>query len=327
MKVPDYIRGSIAPTFTVFKDDGALDDAGQRRFMDFLFERGAISAFFVRSGMGQMYAFDKEDVKRIARNVCPHMKGKAPVLIGCSGIWDRNYDKRPDPDVYLSDAIELSRYAADLGADGVVHTMPEALLPRDGESVDDLIMRYFTAVCEAVPEAPVLIYQAPNTREEYCVTQERIARLADLDNLVGMKVSSVNGHYIFDLIRAVRGKTFGFIVGAETVFYAGLVAGARACIGQGAALNPQIIQAVLDRFLEGDIEGAAQAQEDVNELVNICPNAVDFMKRYATEHGCAVGLHARSAGGNPYMKDRVLMSDADYLAYKARYDELLERYL
>lgn len=327
MKVPDYIRGSIAPTFTVFKDDGALDDAGQRRFMDFLFERGAISAFFVRSGMGQMYAFNKEDVKQITRNVCPHMRGKAPVLIGCSGIWDRNYDKRPDPGVFLSDAIELSRYAADYGADGVVHTMPEALLPHDGESIDDLIMRYFTAVCEAVPETPVLIYQPPNTREEYCVTQERIARLADLGNLVGIKVSSVNGHYIFDLIRAVRGNMFGFIVGAETVFYAGLVAGARACIGQGATLNPQIIQAVLDRFLEGDIEGAAQAQEDVNELVNICPNAVDFMKRYATEHGYAVGLHARSAAGNPYMNDRVPMSDADYFAYKARYEELLERYL
>lgn len=327
MQVPSYICGSIAPIFTIFHEDGSLDDAGQRRFLDFLLKRGSISAYFIRSGMGQMYAFEKEDVKQIARNACQHMKGKAPVLIGCSGIWDRNYDKRPDPDVFLSDAIELSRFAADLGADGIVHTMPEALLPRDGESYDDLNLRYFTAICEAVPQTPVLLYQPPNTQDAYCVNQNTIAQIADIDNLVGMKVSSANGHYIFDLIRTVKGKSFGFIVGAETVFYAGLFAGARACIGQGTTLNPQMIQAVLDRFLEGDIEGTAQAQQDVNELVNICPNSVDFMKRYATEHGYPVGLHARSVGNNPYMKNRVPITEAEYAAYKARYEELLSRYL
>ncbi len=325
MQVPDYVYGSIAPTFTVFNDDATLDSDGQRRFLDFMLESGAISAFFVRSGMGQMYTFDVEDTKELARTACGHLAGKAPALVGCSGIWNRDYDNRPDSKVFQAQALELSRFSEDLGADGVVHTIPEALVPEAGEAMGDLIVRYFTTICEAV-RCPVLFYQPPGTREEYCLTPETLARLADIDNLVSGKVSSNDAYYLFELIRAVEGKDFGFIVGAETAFYAGLVAGAKACIGQGATVNPQTIKAVADRFLAGDLAGAVKAQEDTNLLVRECPNAVDFTKMYATEKGYPVGLRARSMSSNPYLKDREPLSRGEYEAFKVVYEETMAAY-
>jgi 4-hydroxy-tetrahydrodipicolinate synthase len=325
MQVPKFVYGSIAPTFTAFNQDGSLDDAGQRNLVDFMLEFKAIDAFFIRSGMGQMYTFEVDDVKQLAKNLCAHMAGKAPVLVGCSGVWDRNYERRPDPAVYVQQAIELGKFAEGAGADGVVYTIPEGLVPAEGEPMDDFLVKYFTTVCGAV-SCPVFFYQPPGTRQEYCVTPETLARLADIDNLVGGKVSTNDGYYLFRLIRAVRDKEFGFICGAETAFYAGLMAGARACIGQGTTVNPQVIRAVVDRFVAGDFDGAVQAQEDTNLLVEKCPNAVDFFKRYATEKGFPVGPYARSLASNPYVQNRSVLADEDYQAYKKIYEGIVARY-
>ena len=109
MKVPDHIRGSISPTFTAFNEDGTLDDQGQRNFLDFLEQQGGISAYFIRAGMGQMYSFSIDDVKQLTTNVCTHLKGKKPVLVGCNGAWNRDYTKRPDPHVFIQQGIELGK--------------------------------------------------------------------------------------------------------------------------------------------------------------------------------------------------------------------------
>lgn len=144
--IPIYARGCIAPTFSIFRSDLSFDPDGQRRFLDFLLDRGGISAFFVRSGMGQMFTFSYEDVQAMARTACSHLKGRAPVLVGTTGIWDRDRTHYPDPAVFVSEAVELSRYAEEQGADGVVHTIPEAILPRDGQTEADVILEYFETV-------------------------------------------------------------------------------------------------------------------------------------------------------------------------------------
>jgi len=125
--IPKFVRGSIAPVFTAFHEDGRLDDDGQRSILSWLAGTKAVSAFFVRSGMGQMFSFSYEDVRQIAKTVCEHRAGNVPILVGATGIWDRNRDQYPDPEVFMRQAVELSKYAEDMGASGVVHTIPEAV--------------------------------------------------------------------------------------------------------------------------------------------------------------------------------------------------------
>jgi len=326
MEVPTFVKGAIAPTFTVFKEDGSLDDEGQRRLMDFLLERGGISVFFIRSGMGLMYTFSMDDTRQLANNICPYMKGKAPVLVGCSGIWDRNYDRRPDPQVYIEQGIELGKFAIDVGADSLVYTIPEALLPEAGETHQQVIERYFRTICEAV-NGPVFLYQPPGTLKEYEMAPDTLERLADIDNFVGGKFSTADGFYTYELIRAVRDKVFGYIIGNETLYYAGLVLGARACIGQGTMLNPQLVKAAYERYRSGDHAGMLHAQDVINTLVKAIDNPVDFLKMYATDKGYNVPLHNRSQSSNPYMSDRDPITREEYAAYKAVYETEVASYL
>ncbi len=326
MDVPKFVQGAIAPTFTVFTENGALDDAGQRRFMDFLLKSEAISAFFVRSGMGLMYTFSMDDTKQIARNVCAHLDGAAPVLVGCCGIWDRNYDKRPDPHLYIEQGIELGNYAIELGAVGAVYTMPEALEPHPGESGQEMIERYFNAICDGV-DGPVFVYQPPGTLKDYEMAPETLARLAGIKNFLGGKFSTLDGQYTYELTRAVRGKSFGYIIGCESMFYAGLFLGARACIGQGATVNPQIIKAMLERYRSGNYSGVLRAQDAINTLVSQSVNCVDFLKMYATEKGYPTPLYTRSQRSNPYMTDREPITREEYSSFKVLYETELMPYL
>lgn len=325
MLIPSFLYGSIAPTFTIFKENGEIDLDGQSRLFDYMLERGGISAFFVRSGMGQMYTFSFEEVRAIAELACKKVRGYSAVLVGCSGIWDRNFEKRPPRERYIRESVELCKYAKDVGADGVVLTIPEAIAPENDESFADVIISYFEKVCAEV-DLPVLFYQPPITAKEYCLTPEIISRLAKIDNLVGGKVSTSDGGYFFDLAYAVRNENFSLIVGNETIFYAGVLLGCKACIGQGATMNPKVINAVVEKYSKGDIEGALSAQSDVNILVRECKNAVEFFKRYITEKGYEVSIFPRRAEANPYIDQKNTLTLEEYERFKEIYESILAKY-
>lgn len=327
--VPEYVHGPIANVFTVFHDDGTLDDEGQRHFLDALLATESISAYFVRSGMGQMYSFEFEDVKQIAQNACKHLEGLAPVLVGTSGIWDRNPDRLPDREVYTQQAVDLSKYAQDVGAAGVVLTIPDALGVRNGETAEEVSLRYFETVAASVT-IPIFLYQ-PGTPKPFRVTPEAIRLYADIPGVKGIKVSTAEAGYILDLCYMIAGhEDFAFITGNETAFYTGLCVGSRAVIGQGACVNPAILRAVQDRFEQGDHAGAIEAQYSTNLLVRKAKCTVEFFKRYLNEKGYRMGTKGRPSKFVLYQdKEKVkeVLSEEDYQSYKRLLESELAKYV
>ena len=322
---PDFIHGPISNVFTAWHDDGRFDETGQRNFLQFLTRTGAISAYFVRSGMGQMYSFEYEDVKAITRVAMDALPKSNPVIVGSAGIWDHNLDRRPDPAHFTRQAIELSRYAESQGVAGVVHTMPEAILPVGRETEADVILRYFETVCEAV-SIPTIAYQPPLTTEPYRVNVDLVQRMGDIPNLCAMKLSTDDAQYLCDVGWATRGKNFTLIAGSETGFYAALCAGAEACIGQGSTMYPQLLALLQERFEAGDMDQVIEIQRSINRLCQECTSPVQFMKRYSTEHGFPVGLEPRPVGENPYMNNPAPLTDEAYETYKTLLESELARF-
>lgn len=265
--------------------------------------------------MGQMYTYSYEDVKAMATTACAHLAGVAPVVVGTTGIWERNLDRRADRATFIREAVELSQFAEEAGAAATVHTLPEAILPEPGETPVDVTLWYFEAVSEATTK-PILIYQPPPMSAEYCVTVESIRLLAEIPRVRGIKVSTRDAQYILNLTWAVRDTELAFISGNECAFYAGLCSGSQAVIGQGCCINPTVLKAVQDRFDAGDYAGAVDAQRSANYLVETSKGPVEFLKRYAAEKGCGVQPYGRSAGSNPYATDPEPLSDEDYARYK-----------
>ena len=317
--IPQYISGSIAPVFTAFAEDLSLDEDGQRRLLDYMLEKGGISAYFLRSGMGQMYTFSVEEVRQMTRLGCEHLRGKAPVLIGCAGVWDRDRARRPEREIYIRQCLELGKYALDQGADGVVYTIPEALETRNGETHADVVLDFFERIAAEL-SGPILIYQPPGTQQEYCVTAPLMRDLAALPGIRGIKLSTSDGEYVCTIGEALEGTETALICGCETVFYAALLAGARAAIGQGASLNPRHLNAIQDRMHAGDVAGAMAAQRRTNLLCREARNPVAFFKRYVSEKGYAVPPYARILENNPYVTNPAPLDDNEYARFKMLFE-------
>lgn len=323
--IPSFVHGPIAPVFTAFNQDGSFDEKGQREFLAFLMERGGIAAYFLRCGMGQMYAFQYDEVKQIAKAAREQL-GSLPLIVGTTGIWDRNRDKLPDPGVFLRQAIELSQYAESVGVDGVVHTIPEGLQRNENETPAEATLRYFEAVTKAI-KVPVFIYQPPATSPEYMVTPESIRELSDLPQMSGIKCSTADAHYLTNLAWALRDKDFALVTGNETAFLCGLGLGSPAVIGQGSTVNPQLLRVVQDRYEAGDFAGALEAQRSVNLLCEKAVNPTEFFKRYAAEKGYEVQPYARTMGSNPYEKQTPQeLTQERYDGYKQLLEQELARF-
>lgn len=317
-----WVRGPILNVFTAFDADGRLDVAGQRNLFAFSEQSGVISAYFVRSGMGQMYAYEAADVELMARLAAEHFGGTARFLLGAAGIWDRNFDRRPDPQRYLDQAIQFTKLAAELGAAGTVHVVPEAIAPRAGETHGDVILQHVAAITKAC-SLPLFLYQPPPILPEYRITPGLATELAQLSNVKGMKLSSADAGYLLDIAEATRDTDFSLICGDERAFLAGLACGARAVIGQGCCLYPALLNAVQEQFEAGDLDGARRTQGKVNALCREVTAAVPFFKRYASDSGYPVPPYARSGGANPYAEQAATMSEAEYARWKAAIESAL----
>ena len=326
MKVPEFVRGNIAPVFSVFKNDLSLDEQGQQNMLDFLFQMKSVSAFFVRSGLGQMFTYDIDDVKQMAKIACEHLKDRAPVMVGCNGIWDHNLNILPNTEIFSRQAIELSQYAEKVGASGVVHTIPDMIRPKDRETYGDVTVRYFEKLNKEI-SIPIFIYQPPIIDPDYCVTSEIFAALADIEKIVAAKVSTNDAEYILNLIEATRDKEFAYIAGSETSYYAALYAGARAVVGQGSSVNPQLLKVVLEKFEDGDQTGAIEAQNSVNYLCETCRNPVDFLKQYATEQGFPMGRAYRKAADDIYIKYPDPLTNEEYLTFRKIYEKEMSKFV
>lgn len=321
--IPGFVRGSIAPVFTAFREDGAIDEKGQRYLLDFLLQSGSISAYFVRSGMGQMYTYSHADVVEMIDIACEHVGGIAPVLIGANGIWDRDRANRPPDDQYVRQSVEFGLRARDAGASGVVYTIPENLIIGNEQSADHVTLSFFETVSQEV-NLPVFVYQSPGTPRELHVTPASLAALAALPNVTGIKLSSADAGYLLDLATAIENHNFAIIAGDERAFLPAVIYGAKAVIGQGAAVNPAILNAVQIRYDSGDMAGAIEAQRSVNLLVRECPNAVAFLKRYTTEKGFPVPPHHRADKSEAYTAPP--LTDAGYVNFKSLLETELNRF-
>lgn len=268
---PDFLQGVIAPMLTPIHADGSLDLEGAAAFVERLVSRGCVRTVFARSGMGKMFTFTVEETKAFGEAVVRAADGRIGVLLGAAGEWlTRDQDRacRPDSETYLAQAIELTRYAEKIGADGAVHVLPEPMTPSRDETIADAIFGYVRAVHDA-STIPIVLYQPGGLLPEYRMTPDLLRRLRELPRLAGMKVSTGEDAVFGPLADVVRGTEFALIAGDETYYRRGLEQGAVGVIGEGCNVYPEMLEAIRARYRAGDFDGATRAQADVGRALKI----------------------------------------------------------
>jgi len=190
----NQFRGVGTALVTPFKPDGALDEAALEKLVDWQIREGI--NFLVPCGTtGENPALTQDEHRRVVEIVVKCARGRVPVLAGAGSNS-------------TGKAIELSKIAIDLGADGLL-----TITPYYNKQTPDGLRRHFGMQAEAVekwkPGFPMVMYNVPS-RTGVNMTAAMTLRIArEVPNVIGVKEASGNMEQILEVL---RDRPKGFLV-------------------------------------------------------------------------------------------------------------------
>jgi 4-hydroxy-tetrahydrodipicolinate synthase len=230
------ISGSIVAIITPFTDAGAVDYPALRRLVEFHVGNGTNAIVSVgTTGESPTLDFD-EHCEVIARTV-EYAARRIPV-IGGTGANS------------TSEAIQLTRCAAEAGADACLLVVPYYNKP-----TQEGLYLHFRAIADAVP-VPQILYNVPG-RTACDLRNETALRLAAVDNIVGIKDATGELERGRELVeRAPAG--FAVYSGDDATALELMLLGGRGDISVTANIAPKLMGEMCAAALAGD-EARARA--------------------------------------------------------------------
>jgi 4-hydroxy-tetrahydrodipicolinate synthase len=219
---------------TPMGEDGSLDERGLRGLVEWHVEQGT-DAIVAVGTTGESATLDEEEHCRVIRQVVEFAAGRVSVIAGTGANS-------------TTEAISLTRCARDSGADACLLVTPYYNKPTQ----EGLYLHHKT-VAEAV-DIPQILYNVPG-RTACDMLPETVARLAEIDNIVGIKEATGELDRV-GLIRAGCGEDFAIISGDDATARELIYAGGQGVISVTANLAPKAMSQMCQAALAGDRETA-----------------------------------------------------------------------
>jgi 4-hydroxy-tetrahydrodipicolinate synthase len=159
-----------------------------------------------------------------------------------------------------AEAVEATRDAASLGADGAL-----VVVPYYNKPPQDGLEAHFRAVAQAAPELPLMLYNIPG-RTGTSLAPETTARLLDCPNVVSFKAASGTTEEVTAL-RALCGDRLAIYSGDDALTLPMLAVGAVGVVSVASHIAGPQISAMVRAFLDGDLAGALALHE---QLLPLC---------------------------------------------------------
>lgn len=230
------VRGSIVALITPMHPDGALDYASLKRLVDFHVAQGS-SAILAVGTTGESPTLDMDEHCEVIRRVVEYAAGRIPVIAGTGSNSTH-------------EAIALTRCAREAGADAALLVTPYYNKP-----TQEGLYLHYRAVAEAV-EIPQILYNVPS-RTACDLLPETVARLAEIDNIVGIKEATGDLTRLARL-RADCGPGFVLYSGDDATACEFMLQGGDGVISVTANVAPRAMQDMCQAALSGD-RGRAEA--------------------------------------------------------------------
>lgn len=246
-KAPEFLRGIWAPVTTPFTYDGELSTDNLERNLN-MWLISPLNGFVVLGSTGEFPMLTYDEKLAVIRSAVRAAEER-PVLAGtgCNST---------------AETIALTQEAAAAGVQGVMVITPYYF----GASItDEALEEHYTKVADASP-VPVLLYNYPqNTGVDLSV--EVISRLAEHDNIVGIKDSSGDLTKLDRIIAAVP-PDFRVFVGAPQLLVPGLSLGAAGGILALANVVPWECVEIFRLFQDGKYNEAMALQKRLNVVAD-----------------------------------------------------------
>lgn len=290
----------ICPVVTAFHGDGSVDMEAMKALFDHLIE-GGLDGIAIMGSSGEFYSMTLEEARNFARASLAYLKGRIPVYVGTGRLT-------------LEETVELSSFALDCGANGVMIVGPYYIgTDRDG------IFAYYDQVAERV-SGEILLYNYPD-RTGFDITPDIVLRLLEKhSNIAGYKDTMAAPSHTRELIRSIKPQYPGFRIysGYDDNFTHVLLSGGNGCIAALSNLKPGLCAQWREAWNQGDLGRVAKIQRIIDGLMDFYKISTPFMPAMKYALG-KIGL--------PIAADCRLPALPASPAQKQEVDGLLEKFM
>jgi 4-hydroxy-tetrahydrodipicolinate synthase len=239
--------GTGTALVTPFRGDGSLDEATLRNLIKRQIDAGI--DFLVPCGTtGESPTLTHEEHLRVVEIAVELAKGRVPVLAGAGGY-------------NTAEIIALARELAVLGVDGILSVTPYYNKP-----TQEGLFQHYRGIAEAV-RLPIILYSVQG-RTGVNIEPATVRRLAEIENIVGIKEASGNVSQMAAILNAVP-DDFIVISGDDAITLPVISLGGRGVISVVSNEIPAEMSQLTRLALNGDSPGARAIHRRYHPLMEI----------------------------------------------------------
>jgi 4-hydroxy-tetrahydrodipicolinate synthase len=232
---------------TPFARDFTVDEETLRRLIRRQIEAGI--DFLVPCGTtGESPTLTRSEHLRVVEIAVQESRGKVPVLGGAGGY-------------NTSEVIELAEELAQIGVDGILSVTPYYNKP-----TQEGLYQHFRAIASSV-RLPIIVYSVQG-RTGVNVEPATLERLAEIDNIVGVKEASGNISQMASIIQRVP-PDFLVLSGDDSITLPLIALGGRGLISVVSNEIPREMTALVTHCLAGDFASARALQRRYLPLMEV----------------------------------------------------------
>jgi 4-hydroxy-tetrahydrodipicolinate synthase len=242
---PEGIMPALVTPFTA--DAKAVDEEKLRFLVSHCLEQG-VHGVVSCGTTGEFTNMTTEEKKRVIKIVVDEVNGKVPVIAGTGASGTEQ-------------AMEMTKYAKDAGADAALVVTPFYLKPADRGIYD-----HYATIAAAV-DLPIILYNIPQCTG-LSLPWQMVEDLAQIPNIVGLKDSSGQLSFILAVLEKVRDR-INVMCGHDEVVIAALAAGCSGAILASANVIPDVWIQVYNHVKNGELQAARELQYKVQKIARI----------------------------------------------------------
>ena len=237
-------KGSMIPIITPFKD-GAVDEKALSDLIEWHIAEGS-NAIVPCGTTGESATMSFEEHAKVVKLTVDVVNKRVPVMAGTGANS-------------TSEAIHLTKEAKAVGADGSLLVAPYYNKP-----TQEGLYQHYKAIADAMGGFPLVLYNVPG-RAAVDIRPETVARLAELDSIVGIKEATGSMKQASEIIR-LCGDKIALYSGDDFTTYTLYALGGVGSISVTANVVPSRSAAMWKAWESGDMAKAREIHFELDAL-------------------------------------------------------------
>lgn len=237
-------KGVWLPIITPFKDD-KIDYISYKRLINYYIDKG-ISGIIPLGTTGEVPVLNDFEFEEMIENTMLYVNNRLPVYVGIGGNYTAHVIKK----------IKIAEY---YDIQGILSVCPYYNKPGQVG-----IYEHFKSIAEST-HLNMVLYNIPY-RTGVNITNETVHKLAEIDNIIGIKDASGDFKQSLDLLMNPP-KDFSILTGEDILFYTTLTLGGQGGIMASAHLNTEMFVDIYKKVKNNELDTALSTWKQLYDFI------------------------------------------------------------